>query len=76
MSRNRNNPLPNPEREEYNRWKQQLVRVHDALFDGTSFEGKLLWVSDYTIGLEVYVREKPSRIMINKGFIARMELVG
>lgn len=69
-------PWPNPESEQYDNWKQKRVRLWSTLLDTNEYlDGKLVWVSLYTLGLEIVdLNNQPKRLMINKGAIARIEL--
>lgn len=74
MSRNRNSPWPNPEREWYDRNKGKKVRFGGNLQGQNFVDGKLVWVTPYKLGVEVQTSDGRTVIVqLNKAFVAREE---
>jgi len=72
--RNRINPLPDPEREWWDKHKGKRIRVSTDLQQTDSLEGRLVWVARYDFGLEVVDPEGALRVnSLGKGFIVRKE---
>ena len=73
--RNRQNPLPNPERVEFDRYKGKVVRAWSTLdSEGPYLEGKVVWASDYNVGLETTGPDNQvKRQTVNRGCVARWE---
>lgn len=72
MTRSKNNgPAPDPDRIAWAGFRKGKVRLYPDLCGGGYLDGRLLWVSSYTIGLEV---PGGAQIIVNKAYIARTEL--
>ena len=72
MTRSKSHPYPDPDRVEWDKFKGGCVRLYAELCGDRSLHGRLIWVSYYTIGLEV---DGGARIIVNKAHIARTELL-
>ena len=74
MTRSKNNgPAPDPDRVAWGSFRRGIVRCYPALCGerDTYLEGRLLWVSSYTIGIELL---DGARVIVNKAYIAFTEL--